>query len=147
LLAKRALLRRVGGFDEALVTSEDFDLWLKLGPVALAGKVPDPLVVIRRRPGSLSDRSGPADAFRNAIRVLERPLAAGDLPPAQRRLCRATLARLQAGLAAALGGRGDFAGARRAALRAVRQAPVSRASWTVLARAVARAHRSEQGSS
>ena len=135
LLTKRTLLQQVGGFDETLATGEDLDLWLKLGPLALAAKVPDPLVLIRRRPGSLSDRSGSL-AFRNAIRVLERALATGEMRPAQRRICRATLGRLQARLAAVLAGRGDFAGARRAALQAIRRAPASRAPWVALAKAV-----------
>ena len=136
LLTKRAVLQRVGGFDETLVTGEDLDLWLRLGSVARAGKVPEPLVVIRRRPGSLSDRSGSPLAFRNAIRVLERSLATGGLDPRQRRLCRATLGRLEARLAATLTRRGDSAGARRAALRAVRRAPATHASWAALARTI-----------
>ena len=129
----RALLERVNGFDETLVTGEDFDLWLRVAPLARAARVAEPLVLVRRRPGTLSDRSGPL-AFENAIRLLERSLAAGDLHPDQQRQCRATLARLNARLAALLARRGDAAPAVRASLRALRDAPAGRAGWTALVR-------------
>lgn len=133
MLVHRSLLEQVNGFDETLETGEDLDLWLRLGRIARAAPVPESLVLVRRRPGSLSDRSGPL-SFRNAIQVLQRSLAAGDMLPAQRRVCRATLARLNGRLAEVLAGRGDIAGAMRAALRALRYAPTSRATWAALVR-------------
>ena len=135
LLVHRSALRKAGCFDETLVTGEDLDLWLRLSPAARAGRVPEPLVEVRRRPGSVSDRSGPS-AFGNAIGVLERWLEAGDLSGAQRRICRATLAQLSSGLSTILTGRGERPGAVRAALRAVRYAPASRRSWAALAATV-----------
>jgi len=135
LLVRKELLQQINGFDETLTTGEDLDLYLRLAPIARAGRVPSPLVLVRRQTGSLSERSGPL-AFRNAILVLERWLATRDRLPAQRRMCRATLARLQSRLAADLAGRGDFAGAVRAALRATRWAPAGRAAWGALASAL-----------
>ncbi len=140
VLVRRTPLRQVGGFDETLVTGEDLDLWLRLGPVVRAGRVPEPLVVVRRRAGSLSDRSGSA-AYRNAIGLLERFMATRDLLPHQRRLCRATLARLGSRLAVDLAGHGDTPGALRAAGQALGRAPASRAAWTALAGAL-RSYRS-----
>lgn len=134
LLVRRALLQQVGGFDETLETGEDMDMWLRLAPIARAGRVPEPLLVIRRRPGSLSEKSIPA-AFRNAILVMERALAAGGMSRSQRWLGRATVARYEARLATVLTGCGELSAARRTALRAVRHAPASREAWVALARA------------
>jgi glycosyltransferase involved in cell wall biosynthesis len=135
LLVRKDLLQQINGFDETLATGEDLDLYLRLAPIARAGGVPSPLVLVRRQVGSLSDRSGPL-AFRNAIQVLERWLARHGRLPAHRWMCRETLAHLQARLAVALAGRGDFAGAVHAALQAVRCAPASRTTWGTLARAL-----------
>jgi glycosyltransferase involved in cell wall biosynthesis len=132
VLVRRALLRQVEGFDETLATGEDLDLWLRLAPIARAGHVAEPLVLVRRQAGSLSDRSGAA-AYLNAIAVLQRSLSSGDLRPAQRQRCRATLARLSGRLAAVLAGEGDGAGAVLAAFGALRHAPTSRPAWGALA--------------
>jgi len=134
LLASSDLLREVGGFDETLATGEDLDLCLRLSLAARAGKVQAALVVIRRRPESLSNRSE-AEAFQNAIRVLERALATIAMRRAQRKRCRATLAALNTSLAAIMARNGDMPGARRAAAQAVRYRPVSRAAWAALAKA------------
>ena len=103
VLVERELLRMVDGFDETLITGEDLDLWLRLSPLARAGKVPEPLVLVRRRSGSLSDRNAQG-AFENAIAVIERARAADAMLPAQRRIGRATLARLHTKLAEELAG-------------------------------------------
>ncbi len=54
-LFRRSAFVAVGGFDETLSVAEDFDLWLRL---AHSGSVfvlhPEPLALLRRRPGSLS---------------------------------------------------------------------------------------------
>lgn len=134
-LVRRTVLRRIEGFDESLATAEDLDLWLRLAPIARAGRVPEPLVIVRRREGSLSDRSGPT-VYRNAILVLDRSLATAGLLPSQRRLCRATLARLESRLTADLAGHGDRLGAMRAALAALRHAPASRTAWAAVARSL-----------
>jgi hypothetical protein len=135
VLVRRTLLRYVNGFDETLVNCADLDLWLRLGPIVRAGRVDEPLVVVRQRSGSLSDRGGPK-TYQNAIALFARQLAAGDLLPHQRRLCRATLARLRSRLALDLAGRGDGRGALRAASGALAQAPASRAAWAALAKAL-----------
>jgi glycosyltransferase involved in cell wall biosynthesis len=133
VLVRRRLLESIGGFDERLLTGEDLDLWLRAPPVTRAICVPEPLVLVRRRRGSLSDQSGP-HAFLNAILVLERRLAAGDLSVLQRLSGRTTLSRLIAGLATACAEAGDRVEARKAALRSLRLAPWSRAAWAVFTR-------------
>lgn len=132
-LVRRTVLRRIEGFDESLATAEDLDLWLRLAPIARAGRVPEPLVIVRRREGSLSDRSGPA-VYWNAIRLLDGSLATADLLPSQRRLCRATLARLGSRLATELAGQCNRLDAMQAALAALRHAPAGRSAWAALAR-------------
>jgi glycosyltransferase involved in cell wall biosynthesis len=134
-IVRTELLRKVGRFDETLTTAEDLDLWLRLGRIARAERVPEPLVVVRRSSGSLSDRSG-AKAFENAIFVLKRALAAGELRLPQRLRCRRTLAHMHARLAALLRRDGEFARSFRAALAAVGYALGSSAAWAVCLKAL-----------
>jgi glycosyltransferase involved in cell wall biosynthesis len=54
-IMRRGALDVVGGFDEGLVAAEDLDLWIRIAERGWSiGRVPDPLVLYRRRPGSLS---------------------------------------------------------------------------------------------
>jgi GT2 family glycosyltransferase len=48
VLASRALLRRAGGFDPTLASSEDNDLWLRLSQLSEVVILDEPLVQIRR---------------------------------------------------------------------------------------------------
>jgi hypothetical protein len=50
----REVLESVGGFDTALRTSEDWDLWLRLAATDLPTFVPRPLVALRTHPGMAS---------------------------------------------------------------------------------------------
>jgi hypothetical protein len=131
LVVRRAALTRAGGFDGTLATAEDFALWLKLARFARVARIPESFTVVRRRAGSLTDRSGPL-AFTNGIAVLERELAAPGLDAGQRLLVRRTLARLEAGLAAVLAAGRDLPAARRAALRGLARFPASRNAWQAL---------------
>ena len=74
--ARRDALLRAGMYDEAIKTSEDFDLWLR---VALQGSRivyhHEPLVRYRQRAESLS--SDPRRMLRNALLVLEKAEATG----------------------------------------------------------------------
>ena len=129
-MVRMELLRKVGGFDETLTTAEDLDLWLRLGRIAQAARVPEPLVLVRRRLGTLSDRSGTLP-FDNAIFVLKRSLATGELELPQSLRCRRTLAHMHARLAAVLRREGEIARPTRAALEAVRYALGSSAAWAL----------------
>jgi glycosyltransferase involved in cell wall biosynthesis len=54
-IMRREVLDAIGSFDEELPAAEDLDLWIRIAekgwPIA---HVPEPLVLYRRRPGSLS---------------------------------------------------------------------------------------------
>lgn len=51
VLVAADLLRRVGGFDPVLTTSEDWDLWIRLTRAGPPACVPEPLVALSVRPG------------------------------------------------------------------------------------------------
>jgi hypothetical protein len=125
----------VHGFDETLVTGEDLDLLLRLALSARVAGVPEPLVLIRRQPESVSEGIG-ALALENAVRVIERWIAADGPRSSHRRRCNAMLAHLHTRLAVALGNQGDLAGSFRAAFRAIRYTPGSRAAWATWPRAL-----------
>lgn len=82
-IMRREVLDAVGGFDEELAAAEDLDLWIRIAergwPI---GRVPDPLALYRRRPGSLSAstlrlRRAAATMYdKAAMRLAGRPEAA-----------------------------------------------------------------------
>jgi hypothetical protein len=62
VLCERDQLVEAGGFDPSLSLCADWDMWLRLAALTRFAAVPNPLIVYRRTPGSMS---------RN-VRVLER---------------------------------------------------------------------------
>lgn len=54
VLARRELVRALGGFDETLFGAEDTDLWIRLAALGPFGCIEEPLVVVLKRPGSVS---------------------------------------------------------------------------------------------
>jgi glycosyltransferase involved in cell wall biosynthesis len=52
VLATRQLIAQAGGFDEALLSAEDYDLWLRLALNSEVAIVDEPLVYVRRHPDS-----------------------------------------------------------------------------------------------
>lgn len=54
VLARRGLVLEVGAFDETLRGAEDPDLWIRLAAVSDYACMPEPMVVVLRRPGSVS---------------------------------------------------------------------------------------------
>jgi glycosyltransferase involved in cell wall biosynthesis len=123
VVARRALFGRVGGFDESLRSLEDIDMWMRLAAVTDYACLDEPLVVILKRPGSMSRN---LEVMRDAaLRVMAKNRAL--LPPVlQGGYWRACMASIHA----------DYAkwryrqGQRRAALGEVfhmaRLAPVAR---------------------
>lgn len=81
-LIRRSALRAVGGFDPALRSAEDFDLWIRLIEAGWgAAYVNAPLSRYRRRAGSLSSQT--ANLLRSVIHVYEKAEARlGDRPEA-----------------------------------------------------------------
>lgn len=54
VLARRHLVLAAGAFDETLRGAEDPDLWIRLAAITAYACIAEPLVVILRRPGSVS---------------------------------------------------------------------------------------------
>lgn len=54
VLARRELVQELGGFDESLFGAEDTDLWIRLAALGRFCCIAEPLVVVLRRPGSVS---------------------------------------------------------------------------------------------
>lgn len=80
---RRELVLEVGGYDEALRASEDFDLWLRLLQRGCKfGYAAEPLVKYRFRADSLSNTGIPH--YQNRMKVCEKMLRATGMTPAQR---------------------------------------------------------------
>jgi len=95
VVAERTLIEEVGGFDEELVTGEDYDLWLRLAARSEVDAVDQPLTLVRRHQEHYANE---ATAIRNVIRVLDKVLSSdniGELDPIVRKQ-RATFAVLLA---------------------------------------------------
>jgi glycosyltransferase involved in cell wall biosynthesis len=89
VVARRALFERVGGFDETLRSLEDIDMWMRLAAVTDYACLDEPLVVILKRPGSMSRN---LEMMRNAaVQVMRknRHLLPGPLRGAYWRACMA----------------------------------------------------------
>jgi glycosyltransferase involved in cell wall biosynthesis len=71
VLAPRALLLELGGFDESLTVGEDQDMWIRLALAGSLAYVPEPLVRVHVRPQSLS-AFNPTDQSRFLLPMIER---------------------------------------------------------------------------
>ncbi len=93
VILRRALLEKVGYFDETLPCCEDYELWLRVSSRFPVLFVDQPLTEKHGgRPDQLSVRHRAGmDRFR--IRALEKLLAAGELTAEQLQLARRELAR------------------------------------------------------
>lgn len=70
VLAKRHALEQAGDFDETLHSLEDIDMWMRLAAIGDYACIAEPLVVIMKRPDSMSRN---LDVMRNAaITVMRR---------------------------------------------------------------------------
>src|SRR5439155_20392251 len=54
VIVRRAVLDRVGPFDESLRSVEDYDMWLRIAAISEIGIVPVPLASWRERTGQMS---------------------------------------------------------------------------------------------
>jgi GT2 family glycosyltransferase len=82
LMVRRAVLESTGGYDETLGGVEDADLWMRLAAVTQYACIPEPQVVVLRRPGSVSRniegmRTGAIRVMKKNRHLLPRPLAGG----------------------------------------------------------------------
>lgn len=85
VMARRALLLEVGGFDETLRFCEDYDLWLRLARRSPARGVDERLCEIRRHSSNMT-RDQP-EIFEDVARIYRKCGEASSEPPV-RRLCR-----------------------------------------------------------
>lgn len=82
VMFRRALFDHVGGYSEAMQlrsASHDFDLWLRLAMDSQIANLPEPLVTLRRFPGSMSAQNQ-ADRLRNDAILRARAIRAFGLP-------------------------------------------------------------------
>jgi glycosyltransferase involved in cell wall biosynthesis len=77
VVACRALLLRVGGFEESLKVAEDQDMWIRLALTAPPTYVPETLVRVHIRPESLSSWRI-ADQYAYTLPMIEHHLATLD---------------------------------------------------------------------
>ena len=105
VMARTALLRAEGGFDEGLVQAEDWDLWLRLAARAPAGCVPAVLAeYLQHRPGNLSQAAAARARAMRDVAARHAP-AARVLDPDAVWICSARLLVAEAEAAAAGGSR------------------------------------------
>lgn len=107
-LFRRTLADRVGGLDDGLWYTADWDFWLKMAAVGGARYTPQPLAMFRIHPSSQTARRGPSEGIRAQLEtVLDRhlpPWAAGNPGgEALERIARASID-LNVWLAARAGG-------------------------------------------
>ena len=84
VLARRQPIMLVGCFDESIVNSQDFDLWLRLSKDANARITYQQEVLIRRRIYQGSLASDPVKSLQGELRVLEKTSTRNDLTAAER---------------------------------------------------------------
>ncbi len=129
VLAKTALLRRLGGFDESLRVCEDYDLWLRASLETRFGLAPEPLFVRRVHAQSLAHEDDPRHLDQKAL-VLARfaadPRAQAKLP---RDLVRRRLTRVHVKAARAWLRHGDRARARRHVNEALALSRLNGKAW------------------
>jgi glycosyltransferase involved in cell wall biosynthesis len=70
VLAARELVAKVGGFDEAICSGEDYDLWLRLALVSDVALLDEPLVQVRRHEANYTENW--AIAFTGRDHTLEK---------------------------------------------------------------------------
>ena len=110
--ARAETLRRAGGYDEALRSAEDLDLWLRIlragGRVVYNNRV---LAYYRSRPDSLSASANAARLRREVLKVLDKVARLPDLTPEEAGVLQdqreALEADLELGAAKVALGRGD----------------------------------------
>jgi glycosyltransferase involved in cell wall biosynthesis len=124
VLARRDLVLAAGAFDETLRGAEDPDLWIRLAAITDYACIDEPLVVILRRPGSVSRN---LEAMRDStLRMMRknRHLLPRDLQGSYWRSC---VAGIHGDYAKWRCRQGEHLGALLEAAHVLRLAPVARA--------------------
>lgn len=79
IMMRRAVLDRVGGYDEAFAVAQDYDLWLRLGAVTRLANLGDPLVTRHLVSGRVT-AAREDDRLRAEARARWRAVRRGDYP-------------------------------------------------------------------
>jgi glycosyltransferase involved in cell wall biosynthesis len=79
VVMRRALLERVGGYDESFAVAQDYDLWLRLAPLTRLANL-DEVLVVRRLLRQRVSVARDADRLRADARVRWRAVRAGAYP-------------------------------------------------------------------
>jgi GT2 family glycosyltransferase len=132
-LIRYEAFRATGGFDEALVPSEDFDLIYRVARAGSVGILARVGCLRRRHSGNLSGQT--LRALRSKIKSREKIRALENDGHVRRRLDR-SLARLQIAYARALNERGLLGGVGRWIAGASKDPRVAVREWRALAKAV-----------
>ena len=77
VVASRRLLEQAGGFDERLIRTEDYELWLRLARRSAIDAIDEPLTRVRRHAQHFSAK--PIEAFQAARYVIEQQLRSADI--------------------------------------------------------------------
>ena len=126
VVVQRSLLREVGGMDETLVFSTDYDLELRLAARAECVCIDEPLVRVRVHAGSTT--RGRAEVDESFIQVYRNFAAASDSAEI-RRICRRQQAYYARFIARKHVARREWVGAGRQAARALWMDPAASATW------------------
>jgi glycosyltransferase involved in cell wall biosynthesis len=123
VVARRAAIEAVGGFDESLRRGQDFDLWLRMARQGASMDYQRQVLALRRL--HAANLSGtPLEEIERPIRVLEKALTTMGLSPHERRIATERLRALEAQAARERGKdllrRGDIHAARSAFVHASR---------------------------
>jgi glycosyltransferase involved in cell wall biosynthesis len=140
VIARRAVVIEVGGFDEAIRGTEDWDLWLRLAVRHPVAHSPQTTFVYRRSPNTLSGDRGRMDRMRYQILAKAYCLFPGEVRAAGP-TARRSVADAHNALAAALATEGRWGEARPHLASSLRLWPLQRRAWLLFlrCRALARA--------
>ena len=131
VMVERALISDLGGFDESLAFSEDYDLWLRLAQRS-------PVLCIDRRLADVRIHGGNTTRHNPAVNAsfseVYRRLAKSHPAAGVRRTSRRQEAHYRTFLAGQLRDRGDRLGALTNSARAVAASPTDRRVWWSLAK-------------
>ncbi|MGA2809756.1 MAG: glycosyltransferase family A protein [Candidatus Acidiferrum sp.] len=93
VVVRRECLEQVGLFDESLLVSEDFNLWLRIAAQWKIAFVPEILAIRHTRPDSLSLSADAEVRLRNGVAALEKLASAcAELSPREREAMKQALA-------------------------------------------------------
>jgi glycosyltransferase involved in cell wall biosynthesis len=128
VLAQRALIEEIGGFDGMIPIRSDFDLMLRLASRSQACALPEKLVLVREHSGRTTAHLRHADLYADQERVF-RKAAAMATDRRIRGLCLHQCATQLAGQASALSRERSHRAALAALFRAARITPFNWALW------------------